>query len=74
MRIFKITSSELKLTLNFDVSQLILVDWWTHCGSDIASEILTLNMLICFNYKICIHILNSILDLARPKYMKLTLE
>ena len=36
---------------------------------------LTLNMLNCLkDYKIHIHIFNGILDVARPKQMKLTLE
>ena len=38
-------------------------------------QTLTLNMLNCFkDYKIYIHILNFILDLAWPKQIKLTLE
>ena len=37
--------------------------------------VLTLNMLNCFkDYERCIHILNRILDLAGPKWVKLTLE
>ena len=35
----------------------------------------TPNILNCFkDYKRCIHILNYILDLASPKYLKLSLE
>ena len=58
--------------------------FWCVCYSDAACIIsllyeycrhLTLNMLNCFkDYKRCIHILNHILDLARLKLMKLSLE